>query len=196
MTNVLMVTFSGVIAVATVVYVIFTKRLWEETKRSAHAAKLSADAAKDSAEATKRSAEIDAALHRPYVAVSTFLRYSAYNQDTWANECCLQNYGTLPASSVRASVTFDGRLAGSGGPVCEASEILPQAQVERIFEIRVNRNERDLLQAGEPMAAHVEMTYDAPGGARYKHKADFPYDKTTRNFRRDRSETAAVGGIH
>jgi hypothetical protein len=33
MANVLMVLFTAVIAIATVVYVIFTRGLWEETKR-------------------------------------------------------------------------------------------------------------------------------------------------------------------
>ena len=185
MGSTLTVVFTGVIAAATVVYVILTKRLWEETKKSAEAAKLSAEAA-------KKSADIDAALHRPYLGVSVLTRHNDYNQEMWAIRCCVKNYGTIPASGVRASVTFNGRLTGSGGPLCDGSEILPQAEVERFIEIRVDRKERDLLHAGEPMAAHVEVTYDAPVGTRYTHKAAFPYDKTTQNFRRDRSETTAA----
>jgi hypothetical protein len=192
MGSTLTVVFTGVIAAATVVYVVLTKRLWEETKKSAEAAKVSADAAKLSAEAAKKSADIDAALHRPYLGVSVLTRHNDYNQEMWAIRCCVKNYGTIPASGVRASVTFNGRLTGSGGPLCDGSEILPQAEVERFIEIRADRKERDLLHAGEPMAAHVEVTYDAPVGTRYTHKAAFPYDKTTQNFRRDRSETTAA----
>jgi hypothetical protein len=186
---------TGVIAVATVVnaaatvvYVVLTRRLWKETKKSTEAAKASADAAKLSAEAAKESADIEAALHRPYLGVSV-LRHNDYNQERWAIRCCVKNYGTIPASGVRASVAFEGRLTGAGGLLFDRSEIFPLAEVERFIEIPVDRGEQDLLHSGEPMAAQVEVTYDAPGGTQYTHKAAFPYDRTAQNFRLGRSET-------
>lgn len=191
MSNALMVVFTGVIAVATVVYAVVTFFLWRATKRSADAAKESADSAKLSAEAGKKSADIDAALHRPYLGVYELRRHNDYNVDMWAIRWCVKNYGTLPAAETRidVSVERDGRGDFGRGPVCNDWEILPQAELEGFLQIRVDRDARDQISSGEPMVAHVKITYRAPGGTGYTHIADFAYDRTTRNFRPDRSKT-------
>lgn len=107
MANLLMMVFTGIIAVATVAYVVVTKRLLRETMRSASGAKDSADAAKISAEVAKRAADLDAARHRPYLAVSVFQRSNDFNADQWVTQWVVKNYGTLPASAVTVEVAVD-----------------------------------------------------------------------------------------
>ncbi len=196
MSNALTVVFTGVIAVATVVYAVVTFFLWRATKRSADAAKESADSAKLSAEAAKKSADISAALHRPYLGVSLLERHNDYGADMWAIRLCVKNYGTLPAAETRVDVSVerDGRGDYGRGPVCTDWEILPQAELEGFLQISIDRQTRDQISGGEPMVAHVKITYRAPGGAGYTHNAKFAYDRTTKNFRPDRSET--TGGNH
>jgi predicted negative regulator of RcsB-dependent stress response len=62
--------FTGVIAVETLVYIIFTWRLWQATKQAAEAATESAKAAKVSADASKQSADISANLQRPFIGLT------------------------------------------------------------------------------------------------------------------------------
>ena len=52
--------FTGLIAVETLVYPIFTRHLWHATNEAAEAATASAEAAKVSADASKLSADIAA----------------------------------------------------------------------------------------------------------------------------------------
>jgi uncharacterized protein YpmS len=52
--------FTGLIALETLVYLIFTRRLWQATNEAAEAATASAEAAKVSADASKLSADIAA----------------------------------------------------------------------------------------------------------------------------------------
>jgi hypothetical protein len=54
--------FTGVIALETLAYLIFTRRLWQATKQAAEAATVSAEAARVSADASKLSADISAGL--------------------------------------------------------------------------------------------------------------------------------------
>jgi len=179
MANALIVVFTGIIALATLAYVFFSFRLWKTTQTAAGAAKKSADMA--------------AGVHRPYLGVSVLQRHNDYNQDIWAIRWCVKNYGTLPASEVRVGVVLDrqGRGDYGGGPVCSGCEVLPQAELTGFIEIRVDRHIRDQISSGEAMIAHVEIEYVAPGGAHYTHSAEFAFDRTTQNFRPERSETKA-----
>ncbi len=185
MTDVLMVVFNGVIAIATTAYVIFTRRLWKETKESA-------DAARTSAEAAKRSAEIDAALHRPYLGVSQFLRHNDFNADRWAVRWVVKNYGTLPACDVKVEIAIDrdGRGDFARGPVCQSWELFPQAALEGTFGVPLDQVTRAALVKHEPaIAGHVSVKYTSPEGKCFRHTADFAYDPAAQNFRPDRSQT-------
>ena len=195
MATVLMVVFTGIIALATVWYVVVTTRLWKETRRSADAAKSSAEAAKLSAEAAKASADTDAALHRPYLGVSVLQRHTQYGAGMWAIRCRVKNYGTLPACAVSVHVDVDRRGQGQygSGPLCNAWEMLPQAELEDFLQFRVDADAFTRLSNGEwPMIAHVEVKYNAPTGTRYTHIAEFAFDRTTQNFRPESSETKAA----
>jgi hypothetical protein len=218
MQNALMLVFNATIAVATVAYVILTRRLWRATKQSADAAKASADAAKLSADAAnvtadaaklsadaasvtadaaRRSADLGAALHRPHLGVSLFQRHNAYDAEQWAIRCCVRNYGTLAGREVRVEVAIDrdGRGDFGRGMVCAGWEIPPGAEVGGFLVIRMDRTTRELLPKGEAgMAGHVEVNYAAPDGRSFTHSADFTYDRTTQDFRPERSETVARNG--
>jgi hypothetical protein len=190
MANTLVVCFTGVIALATVAYVVVTAFLWKATKQSADAAKASADAA-------KKSVDIDAALHRPYLGVSLFRRHNDRNAELWAIHCAVRNYGTLPAREVRVEIVVDrdGRGDFGRGPVCTGWELLPEAEVDGFVQISVDRTARELLPKGEAgIAGHVMVSYAAPGGRAFTHRADFPYDRTTDNFKPERAETTAGKG--
>jgi hypothetical protein len=193
MQNVLMLAFTGIIAVATVWYAVVTRRLWTETKRSADAAKASADAAKVSADAATRSANVTAALHRPYLGVSALRRDNDYNADMWVIRCCVKNYGTLPAAETRVEVSVerDGHGDFARGPVSSGWEILPQGEFSGFLQFGIGQKTRNEISAAEPMVARVKITYLAPGGTRCTHNAKFLYDRTTRNFRPGPSETNA-----
>lgn len=104
---------TAVIAAATILYVIFTRGLWRETKNSAEAAKNSADAAKVAADAAKQSAQMAAESHQPMVEVSGLTPVMdpdlthGYNEHT-AGQLHLQitfkNYGA--ASAMDFGVNF------------------------------------------------------------------------------------------
>ena len=114
--------FTFVIAVATVFYVVYTRRLWAETKKSADAANASAEAAKENAEASrvaaeiaKKSADLALEMQQPMVEVSAmgFAKFpnapAAFNPLSFGRldlQVTLKNYGTLRA----ANVAVDGRV--------------------------------------------------------------------------------------
>jgi len=193
MGNSFMIVFTGIIAFATIGYVLVNIALWRTTRAAADAAKASADAAKVSADAAKKSADIDAAVHRPYLGVSALQRHNAFNQDMWAVRCCVKNYGTLPAAEVKTLVVIHRQPGSYGeGLFCRGCEILPQAELECFLEIRVDADTRARLSRADwPMIANVEIKYLAPGGARYTHNAKFAFDRTTLDFRPETSETIA-----
>jgi hypothetical protein len=186
MGSALIIVFTGIIAAATVAYVIVNVFLWRATKRSADAAKVSADAA-------KKSADISAALQRPYLGVSLLQRRNDYKEDMWTIRCCVKNYGTLPAAGVKTLVVVHRQEGSYGeGPLYSGCEILPQAELEGFLQIRVDADTRAMLSKTDwPMIASVEIKYLAPGGARYTHNAKFAYDRATLNFRPETSETIA-----
>jgi hypothetical protein len=203
MANTLVVWLTGVIALAIVAYVVVTALLWRATKQSADAAKASADAAKlsadaasVSADAAKKSADISSALHRPYLGVCLFRRHNDFSSEPWAVHCSVRNYGTLAARDVRVEVAVDrdGRGDFGRGLVCTGWEIAPGAEVSGFLLVSIDRTTRELLPKGEaPMAGHVRVDYSAPDGRSFTHSADFPYNRTTQNFRPERSETTARG---
>lgn len=185
MNNALMAIFTGIIAVATVAYVIVTCRLLKATKKSADAAKLTAEAA-------KRSADTDAAVHRPYLGVSELKRHNEWNAVMWAIRCCIRNYGTLPASKVKVDIAVGqnpGDTFYGGGSICNDAEILPQAELTGFLNIRVEKSTHALLSNGQAMIARITVRYRAPDGGPRVHTAMFSYDMATQNFKVDGSET-------
>jgi len=98
-TNVVIAFLTGVIAIATIVYVVLTARLWKETKKSA-------DAATKSAEAAKKSADGTAALYRPFIGLESLPTERLSSNTIWEFPSKLWNYGTLPASHLSASFAF------------------------------------------------------------------------------------------
>jgi len=204
MGNTLVVWFTAVIAFATVAYAAVTYLLWKATRRSADAARASADAAMLSAsaafataETARRSAELDFALHRPHLAVSVFQRYNDYNAKLWAVQCKVRNYGTLTAHEVRVEVAVDrdGRGEFGRGVVCTAWELAPAAEIEGAIEIGIDQVTRDLLPKGEArIGGHVQITYAAPDGRSFSYRADFPYERSSQNFKPERAETTGRDG--
>lgn len=194
MSNAFMLLFTGLIAVATVAYVVVTCSLLRATKRSADAAKESADAAKLSAEAAKKSADIDAALHRPYLGVPEFKIHNAYDADIWAVRCEVRNFGTLPAAQVEYRVDIRRNGAPLGNPVQRTDcEIFPASAMTDFAQLCIDRNTRENLHTGNwILTGQVEIKYCAPEGTAYNHTAVFVFDRERQDFRPQSSKTASA----
>ena len=188
MANWISAVFTIVIAAATVVYVIFTQKLWQETKRSA-------DAAKDSAEAAKVAAEISATLHRPFMGLH---RAALQNGDNWQHDpgwrisWGVSNFGTLPAIDVetRMALCLGDRLLyeelGTGG-----AEVFPQADpLESITVMNWKNEDRDrALSGSDSVVLRVRITYASPSGQKFKHTANAKFDRGFGTFTISQSKT-------
>jgi hypothetical protein len=79
--------FTGVIALATLVYVVLTLLLWKQTKAAAEAAKISANAAQSSAQTLGN-------LYRPFLSVASIrIRKQPPSADAWMIDWTLKNFG-------------------------------------------------------------------------------------------------------
>jgi len=132
------IAFTFVIAVATVAYVLFTRRLWQETKKSADAATKAADAA--TAAAT---------IYRPYIGLVCIGQPNDPHNKWWTFKFSLQNYGNSPAVSVSAK--FELMLSGEtiaslNDP--KSAEIFPQSGHNVIFTCNLGKNARRFAGGG------------------------------------------------
>ena len=75
--------FTIVIAIATTVYVVFTRMLWLQTTKAADAATKSANAAVEAAHAATLSAEVSSKLHQPLVGFVSVNHRNDPNQWQW-----------------------------------------------------------------------------------------------------------------
>jgi hypothetical protein len=180
---------TGVIAAATVAYVLCTVFLWLATKKAAEAATVSADAAKKSADATsaaagesKKSAELLAALNRPYMGVHrvAFPNPAGQNELIWGISSEIRNFGTLPALAVEARVEFvlnETVLYAAAGPF--SAEIFPQSEpvlIDASFPFTGPRRDEVLIGA-VMLVARIQILYAASNGQRYKHRANAQFKR-------------------
>jgi len=183
--------FTGVIALETLFYVVFTIALWKSTKKAADAAKASAeatkvaaDAARMSAEAAKSSADITAQLNRPFVGLSHLSIESGWKESAaWRVVWAIKNFGTLPATHVDASM--DWRTApGFGGPISgpHSAELLPQAEMSLLALFSIGMNHKKVLDGQLTLEARIAVTYSSTDGRRYQHSADARWNHETAAF--------------
>ena len=200
--------FTFVIAGATIVYVIFTRLLWQETKKAADAAKQSADAARisadaakqsadaatEAAESTKKSTQLLEALHRPYMGVSSvelFPDRSSQNLQTWQVAWKIKNFGTLPALGVEAKVHFffgAELLRGGAGP--RSAEIFPQSEADGKLDHKWAEVDRGTVMRGErTFVVRFQINYTASDGRKFEHVADAQFVPGDARFSVVKSET-------
>jgi hypothetical protein len=173
---------TAIIAVATVVYVVFTIGLWRETKKSADAAKTSAD--------------MGAALHRPYLGVPVLTLYNSPNPGSWVVRWEVKNFGTLPACDVRIQIRH--LLNGCDqGPRFDQGpcEIFPGSTVQGFVQnIPVDgRALNSLLNGNWKLVAEATVSYAQSADRSWTHTSVFVFDGKMANFRLERSRTSSSG---
>jgi len=187
---------TGVIAAATIAYVRLTKKLWQETKKSADAATISAEATKKSADAAteaalaaKKSAEVAAALHRPFMGLLRVTLKAGWNTRLWDIAFVLKNYGTLPASNVGATIEFftDNTLrAEKTEPT--AVQIFPSEELDSIVRFDMCDPGRvPVHQETKELRIKVRIPYQGEDGRHFEYTAEVSY--TQGRFAVDKSET-------
>jgi hypothetical protein len=177
------VLLTAVIAAATIAYVRLTKRLWEETKKSADAATTSAEATRKSAEAAveaalaaKKSTEIAAALHRPFVGLSSVIHKSGWGTDSWEIVFVLKNYGSLPALNVGMMIEFFAdttRVAQVTEPT--AVQIFPSVELESNLRLGFGQHRIPIQQGQQRLLVSVRIPYKTEDGRNFEYSAQVSY---------------------
>lgn len=199
------VLLTGVIAVATVGFVVCTVALWLSTRRAANAATIAAEAAKKSAEATieaaaaaRKSADLLSAQHRPYVgvlAVELVGGSNAENGSIWLIAWTVKNFGTLPALNVGATLEFklDRKTFRSESGPCSA-EIFPQSSSERtLTDLKLDDADRIAVRNGDKaLAVAVQINYGTTDGQQFAYTAEVRYKRGFGTFYTYESWTRAV----
>ncbi len=160
---------TAVIAVATIVYVRLTARLWKETKRSAEAATVAALAA-------KKSAEVAAALHRPFMGLALVSHEGGRGTDSWELHFVLKNYGTMPALNVGLLMDFfadTSRFAQKTEPT--SVQIFPGAQVESKVRLNMHPHRIPIQEGTEKLRIVVHVPYQAEDGRHFEYSAEVSY---------------------
>jgi hypothetical protein len=185
--------FTIVIAIATVVYVAFTKKLWRETQRSADAAAKSAEAAVVASNAAKVSAESASALYRPFIGLTSLPSLNDPNSNDWMFPIELRNYGTLPALRVNAAFEFflaERSLVVITRP--ESAEVSPNSPFETNLDLRLTTPDRIFLNAGAVLNLKLCTIYESPDGRKFEYKVEGPLGEHGRRFLLNRSETRLI----
>jgi hypothetical protein len=188
--------FTFVIATATIAYVVITQRLWIATKAAADAASLSAEAARKSADATTeaagaatRTAEVTFNLHRPFVGVPSVILKHGWSTRTWDVAVMIRNYGTLPATKVRADVEFltdESPRATVTRP--SSVEIFPQAEYESLCRFDMGDPDQQAIHSeSRRLSMKIRIAYEASDGRRFTHAVSVSYSGGI--FIIDKSET-------
>jgi hypothetical protein len=194
--------FTAVIAVATIVYVTYTRRLWRETKASADAAKASADAAKVTADAAKKSADIAAELQQPILVVWVIrfveppvhpLNFNPLSSDLLDLQVMLKNLGVLSAMDI----AIDGwtylnegseqlnRLTNPGPLQVPPGYVIP---VNFKVQMKLGR-----LTEGAVYRVKLEVRYSSPqGNKRYRYVTVRALNTTDRSFTVEHNHTELV----
>jgi hypothetical protein len=174
------IVFGGVIAAATIAYVICAVALWRSTKRAANAAMTAAEAAMKSADAasgmaaaSKQSVEVMAGLHRPLMGISR-LRIPDRSTRTWRIVLSVRNYGTLPAVNVGIFTEYRlNRLALGSGIDSSSTEIFPGTEFDYLLEHTLNEPDYQRLMGGnEILTIGVRITYGGPDNRLFEYSAN------------------------
>jgi hypothetical protein len=166
---------TGVIALATIAYVVCTVFLWIATKRVADASTVAANEG-------RKSTDLLAALNRPYMGVHrvAFPNPAGQNEIMWGISSEIRNFGTLPALAVEARVEFvlnETILYASAGPF--AAEIFPQSEpvvIDASFRFQGPRRD-EVLSGAVTLIARIHIDYAASNGQRYKHRANAQFKR-------------------
>jgi hypothetical protein len=167
-------TFTVVSAVATIVYVIITAMLWQQTKRAADAAHKSADASAEAARAARIASEASAALQRPLIGLVSGKQTVIPNVRRWTFSASLRNHGTLPAIRVSASFEFwvDGRQLSSVREP-ESAEIFPGSAYELNLAVDLGQDNLLAVASGrEPLILKLLVKYDSIDERRFEYRAE------------------------
>jgi len=175
--------FTVVIAVATIVYVRLTARLWQETKKSA-------DAATEAALAAKKSAEIAAALHRPFMGLlKVKLLSGGPGVDLWVIDFVLKNFGTLPALDVGMEIElFAGNTSFAQKKEPASVQVFPSDEPHRTIQ-QIIAKRVEIQTGAEKFRVDVRVPYRAEDGRHFDYTAEVSYNHKLNQFEIDKSAT-------
>jgi hypothetical protein len=174
--------FTGVIALETLAYLIFTRRLWQATKKAAEAATASAEAAKVSADASKQAADIAAGLHRPFMGLARLVLRTDMNSRTWVIAWTIKNFGTLPAVGVDAALDWNAGMNSGAGQGPASAEVFPQDEVETLARFVLAETVQSRLATNDLiLVVRPRVKYAAADGRRFLYSAEahFRFDTGT-----------------
>jgi hypothetical protein len=185
-----LIILTGIIAIATIAYVVCTIFLWIATKRAAEASVTAANEG-------RKSTDLLAALNRPYMGVHrvAFPNPAGQNEIMWGISSEIKNFGTLPALAVEASVEFvlnETILYASAGPF--SAEIFPQSEpvvIDATFQFEGSRRD-EVLSGAVALVARIHIVYAASNGQRYKHRANAQFERGYPTFSVIDSVTTAL----
>jgi hypothetical protein len=199
MTGWLNAVFTFVIASATIAYVILTKRLWKETKRTAEAAVRSADAttiaanaARASADAARIAAETASQMQRPFLGLVDGSLENNPNDQYWRFPLTVRNHGVVPAVQVTARFQF--RIGGT--VVLEkvdpnSAEIFPASNHHVIIAGNVGKENLVRIVGGH-LILNTTIHYAAPDGRKFVYEAEARLSDSSRFLSVVKSETRTI----
>lgn len=156
----------------------------EVSQKQVEAAMRFADAANEAAQGAKKSAEIAAALHRPFMGVtSVALRPdpNSQNSTVWSIAWSIRNFGSLPAGNVDAKVEMlledKGLLLSEEGP--RRAEVFPQSEpLTTVTVLKWEGQDRNSVMGGvNVFVVRVLIDYLGSDGRQYKHSADARFNR-------------------
>ena len=150
----------------------------------------SSEAAIEAALAAKKSTEISAALHRPFMGLSTVrLLAGGHGFDSWTVAFVLKNFGTLPAIRVGSVIEFfvgDTSFAKREEPT--SIQVFPSDEPQIIAQENI-ANRVEVQTGAKRLRIDFRVTYDAEDGRHFQYRAQVSYNHQRNLFEIDKSET-------
>ncbi len=182
-------TCTAVIAIATIIYVVYTRGLWRETKKSADAAKRAADAATASAEATrvtaqaaKTSADITAAMHQPVIEIANVefaklqgapINYNPLAAGLLDLQITLKNYGLASAFNVEVDIRAGVRNRKNNRMPKSGMQLAPSSECPISISVTIPPEDFKRIREGEIYSVDITCTYTTPDGQkRYRYETE------------------------
>ncbi|HEV2287401.1 MAG TPA: hypothetical protein VGR81_00445 [Candidatus Acidoferrales bacterium] len=187
-------TFTFVIALATILYVVYTRSLWNETKKSA-------DAAKTAAEAAKTSADIAAAMYGPIIQVAklgfarspaTLINSNLLVNSSFDLQITFKNYGSV---SALADLDIKAGLRSRQGNrmIKEGFELAAGSECPISISVRIQPEDLTQIQKGEIYSVNITCTYATlDGQKRHKYETERVLSRHDYSFTAETNRTTPL----
>jgi len=201
--------FSALLAITTIFYVVFTWRLWHETKNSAHAAKVAAEAAKSTAEATriaadaaKLSADIAAEMHRPMIEVtkvefgrppSAPPNFNLLMAGTLDLQITFKNYGSVSALNIEVDIQAGPKDRTRNRMPKSGIELGPGSECPISLSVSIPPEDLTRIQNGEIYRVQITCTYATPNSKKgYRYETERVLSRHDYSFAAETNRTTPL----